>query len=295
MSYNALMQQSSYLGLSTAGFHRVAYTEWGGEAAPTVVCAHGLTRNGRDFDRLAGALESAGRRVVCPDVVGRGDSEWLPDGGLYTYPQYLADMTALIARLDRPAVAWVGTSMGGLMGMMLAAQPGSPIERLVMNDVGPFVPAAALEHIAGYVGEDPSFADLAALEVGLRERYAAVGPLSDADWRHLATHGARTKADGTLGFAYDPAIGAALAAGPIEDVDLWALWDRVTCPVLAIRGGISDLLTAEVAAEMSRRGPQARVVEVAGVGHAPMLMSDDEIATIRAFLDEGASAGSYHA
>ena len=170
------------------------------------------------------------------------------------------------------------------MGMMLAAQPGSPIERLVMNDVGPFVPAAALERIAGYVGDDPSFADLPAFEVGLRERYAAVGPLSDADWRHLTVHGARTKADGSLGFAYDPAIGAVFTAAPIEDVDLWALWDRIRCPVLVVRGSDSDLLTAGVAAEMAARGPKARVIEVPGVGHAPMLMGDDEIAALRTFL-----------
>ncbi len=284
--YIGLMREDSYLGLGAAGFHQIAFTDWGDPEGPAVACVHGLTRNGRDFDRLAAALADGGRRVICPDVVGRGSSDWLPRADLYGYPQYLADMAGLIARIDRPSLDWVGTSMGGILGMMLAAQPKSPIRRLVMNDVGPFVPAAAVERIAGYVGEDPSFADLAALEAGLRARYATVGALADEDWRHLATFGQRTKSDGSLGLAYDPAIGTALAAGPFEDVDLWALWDRVPCPVLLIQGMESDLLTHDIAEEMTRRGPRAQIVERPGVGHAPMLMSGEEIAAIRDFLDD---------
>ena len=164
----------------------MAYREWGApEAGRVVVCVHGLTRNGRDFDALAAALAGAGCRVVCPDVVGRGDSDWLGDPAGYGFPRYLADMTVLLARLEAEAVDWVGTSMGGLIGMMLAAQPGAPIRRLVINDVGPFIPLAALERIGGYVGRAPVFADLGAAEAYLRDVYAAMGALSDLQWRHL--------------------------------------------------------------------------------------------------------------
>ena len=172
--------------LGPHGFHRLAYWEWPGpKGARTVLCVHGLTRNGRDFDALAEAL-SATCRVVCPDVVGRGKSEWLSDPADYGYSTYLADMAALIARLDVEAIDWVGTSMGGLIGMMLAAQPGAPIRRLVINDVGPLIAKEGLERIASYVGRDPSFRDLAELEAALRVVAASFGPLSDAQWRHLA-------------------------------------------------------------------------------------------------------------
>src|SRR5258708_7287546 len=157
------MNQRSLLGLGPRGFHRLAYVEWGEACSGTVICAHGLTRNGRDFDRLAASLAGA-RRVVCPDMAGRGRSGWLADAADYGYQQYCADMNALIARLGVEAVDWVGTSMGGLIGLMLAAMPESPIRRLVLNDIGPFIPKAALERMAGYVGKDPAFADRAALE-----------------------------------------------------------------------------------------------------------------------------------
>src|SRR5258708_7125512 len=172
--------------LGPHGFHRIGYVEWAGPpGARTVLCVHGLTRNGRDFDVLAEALARRWR-VVCPDVAGRGKSEWLSHGEDYAYPLYLADMTALIARLDVAEIDWVGTSMGGLIGMMLAAQPGTPIRRLVVNDVGPLIAKEGLERIATYVGEDPSFPDLAALEAYQRRVAASFGQLTDAQWHHLA-------------------------------------------------------------------------------------------------------------
>lgn len=278
------MKVRRILGLGARGFHRICYAEWGSSEAPrTVVCVHGLTRNGRDFDRLAADL-SQNWRVVCPDVVGRGRSDWLADPAGYGYPQYCADMVTLIARLDVPSVDWIGTSMGGLIGMMLAAQPRSPIRRLVLNDVGPVVPKAALERIASYVGRDPRFASLGELEAYLRKVHAPFGDLSDADWRHLALRGYRRLEGGQFGLAYDPAIGDAFKTGTIEDVVLWPIWDAITCPVLVLRGASSDLLLPETAAEMARRGPKATVVEIAGAGHAPALMSPDQIAIVRDWL-----------
>lgn len=280
------MRQGAVLGLSPAGFHRVAYTEWGDPAnSRVVVCCHGLTRNGRDFDALAADL-ARDFRVVCPDIVGRGASDWLKDPAHYGYPQYCADMSVLIARLAVPDLLWVGTSMGGLIGMTLAAQTGSPIRRLVINDVGPFVPKAALLRIADYVGLDNRFSSLDAVENHLRKVLAPFGPLTDAQWRHLVEHGHRRREDGTFALAYDPAIAGNVKLA-VQDWDLWALWDRVSCPTLVIRGAQSDLLLPETAAEMTQRGPHAECVTWEGMGHAPALMAPEQIAAVRQWLTQG--------
>jgi pimeloyl-ACP methyl ester carboxylesterase len=267
------------------GFHRLAYTEWPGPKpdAPVLLCVHGLTRNSRDFDALAQALSSR-YRVICPDMPGRGKSEWLGVAGDYGYPVYLGDITTLIARLDVERVDWVGTSMGGIIGMLFAALPNAPIGKLVINDVGAQVPKAGIERIGAYVGLDPGFADLAAFEAALRRVHAPFGPLSDAQWRHLATHSSRRKPDGSVGFNYDPKIGEAFNQGPLNDVVLWPSWDAIKCPVLVLRGAQSDILPASAAAEMTQRGPRAKLVEFAGIGHAPALMAADQIAAISEFL-----------
>ncbi len=269
--------------LSPAGFHRLSYTEWGDAGRPVLVCVHGMTRNGRDFDTLAGAMADR-YRVACPDVVGRGRSDWLADHRYYGYPQYMADMTTLLARLDVDSVDWVGTSMGGLIGMMLAAQPNSPIRRLVINDIGPFIPGAFLARLRDYVGTDPRFDDLAMLESYLRQVHAPFGPLDDDEWRHLATHSARNR-DGGLGLAYDPAIAQAAFTGEEpEDVELWEVWERVRCPVLVLRGAESDLLLAGTVERMRASGPGCAAVEIEGCGHAPSLMPADQIAVVRDWL-----------
>ncbi|WP_421709956.1 alpha/beta fold hydrolase [Algihabitans sp.] len=273
------------LGLSQSGFHRIAYREWGQpDAARTAVCVHGLTRNGRDFDVLAVTLAEAGWRVICPDVVGRGDSDWLGDGADYGYPQYLQDMTALLARLDVEQVDWIGTSMGGLIGMMLAASGGHPVGRLVINDVGPLIPKAALERIADYVGRSWVFADRRAALEHVMKAYSGFGDLSEAQWSKLADDSLQAAPDGGFRPNYDPRIGEAFVGQPLEDVDLWPVWDRITCPVLLLRGAESDLLTAETAREMTRRGPATEIVEIAGAGHAPALLSAFERETIRDWL-----------
>lgn len=251
------------------------------DAAQTVVCVHGLTRNSRDFDQLAEAL-SADARVICPDMVGRGRSDRLADPERYVLPTYAGHMTQLIDRLGLDQVDWVGTSMGGLIGMAVAA--AGRVRRLVLNDVGPFLPKAALARIGQYLGQDHRFADLAALEAHLRVIHAGFGPLTDAQWRHLAEHSALVREDGTVALSYDPRLALAFKREPVEDVDLWPVWDRVRCPVLLLRGAGSDLLSAETAALMARRGPGATVVEIEGVGHAPALMAENQIQIVRNWL-----------
>lgn len=281
------MKPRSLPVLAPTGFLTLAYYEWEGPpGAPTVICIHGLTRNGRDFDTLAEAL-AQNCRVACPDLPGRGASDWLDDGAGYSFPFYLAVAAALFARLDTTAVDWVGTSMGGLIGMLFAGLPGAPVRRLVLNDIGPFLPKAGLERIGRAVGGDPAFSSRDELEAHLRRVHAGCGPLGDAQWRQLAVHSGRTRGDGRLGLAYDPKIGEAFRAAPLQDIDFWPFYDRLRCPTLVLRGAESDLLRAEDAAAMARRGPAARVVEFPGVGHAPALMAPDQIAAVRDFLVAG--------
>jgi pimeloyl-ACP methyl ester carboxylesterase len=274
-----------FLGLSPAGFHRVRYLEWGAtDGRPTVLCVHGLTRNAHDFDQLAERLARR-YRVIAVDVVGRGGSDWLKDPAHYTYVQYQADMNALIARLDVERVHWIGTSMGGLIGLFMAASANAPLASLFLNDVGPAIPKAALQRIADYVGLENRFSSLDAFERNLRKVHAPFGPLTDEEWAHLVRHGHRTLPDGSYAPAYDPAIAENVKKG-VADIDLWAVWDRISVPTLVFRGAESDLLSAATAQEMSRRGPRARVAELAGIGHAPALMAEDQIALIESWLAE---------
>jgi pimeloyl-ACP methyl ester carboxylesterase len=270
--------------LGPSGFHRLAYREWEGPAgAPTLLCVHGLTRNSRDFDVAAAAL-SAHYRVICPDMPGRGMSDYLNDPAQYSYPLYLADLAQLIARLDVESLDWLGTSMGGLIGMMMAATPGSPIRRLALNDIGALVAKAGLERIASYVGLDPKFDTLDALADAMAANFTGSDQLPRATILKLAEGAARRLPDGRYGLAYDPHIGDAFKATPPQDVDLFPVYDRITAPTLLLRGAVSDLLPREVAEEMTRRGPKATLVEFAGVGHAPWLASEDQIAPLRAFF-----------
>ncbi|MGH7089603.1 MAG: alpha/beta fold hydrolase [Stellaceae bacterium] len=279
------MIERSLVCLGPHGFYRMAYVEWPSprSARRPILCVHGLTRNGRDFDALAAAL-GKDAPVFCPDMAGRGQSEWLEHAEDYAYSTYLGAAAALLARLGASEVDWIGTSMGGIMGMMLAALPGSPICRLVLNDIGPLIPAAGLVRLATYVGSDPIFADAAALEADLRRIAQPFGPLSNDDWRHLARISTRVRSDGSLGYAYDPRIGNALR-GEAKDIDLWATWDAIMAPTLVLRGAQSDLLRREDARAMTERGSRAKLVELPGIGHAPALLAADQIALIREFLD----------
>lgn len=276
---------------SRKGLHRIAYVEWGDPRNRDVLlCVHGLTRSGRDFDDLARAL-SGQFRVVCPDLAGRGDSDRLADPMLYGVPQYVADMVTLIARIDCEAINWVGTSLGGLVGMALAAQPGNPVKKLVLNDAGPVVSRASLERIGAYVGAVPEFPTLEMADKYVRTVSAPFGPHSDAQWRSLTEHWVRQLPDGRWRPHYDPRIAEAFRASIPEqgDLEAWELYDAIRCPTLVLRGERSDLLSRETAAAMASRGPKASVAEIAGVGHAPTLMHADQIALVREFLLQGDS------
>jgi pimeloyl-ACP methyl ester carboxylesterase len=273
---------------SPAGLHRIAYREWGDPRNRDVlVCVHGLTRSGRDFDELARTL--CGQfRIVCPDIAGRGESDRLADSKHYTWAQYMADMVTLIARLDVEAVNWVGTSMGGFVGMALAAQAGSPVKRLVLNDAGPVIAKGALERIATYVGQTPTFATLDEAEKYIRTIAAPFGPHTEAQWRFLTEAWVRRSDDGSWRPHYDTRIAELYRATmPEKDLEIWHIYDTVRCPTLLIRGEHSDVVSRQTAAEMARRGPKAKVVEVKGVGHAPTLLNPSQIAIVRDFLLEG--------
>jgi pimeloyl-ACP methyl ester carboxylesterase len=279
------MRQHTVQCLSPGGLHRMAYVEWGDAENPRVlVCVHGLTRNARDFDFLAKSL-SQHYRVVCPDVVGRGRSNWLRIKDHYQLQQYAADMVTLIARLNVEEVHWVGTSMGGLIGMALAAQADTPITRLVLNDVGPVISAAAVKRIGEYVGQMPEFASFKDAEQYIRLVSAPFGKLTDAQWKHLTEHVTRQKADGGFELVYDPGIAEPFrkAMGD-EDVSLWPLYDAIRCPTQVVRGAQSDLLSHEICLEMGGRGPKAMIAEIPGVGHAPMFLDEAQVAVVREFL-----------
>jgi pimeloyl-ACP methyl ester carboxylesterase len=278
------MNERSLLAVAPHGFYRMAYLEWPGpDAGRPILCVHGLTRSNRDFDALAAAL-AAHARVFCPDMPGRGKSDWLSLTADYAYPTYVSAIASLLARLDVSEVDWVGTSMGGIIGMMVASLPGNPIRRLVLNDIGGCIPAEGLQRLSGYVGTDPSFADPSGLEADFRRNAAPFGPLTDAQWHYLARVSTRQRPDGTYGYNYDPRIGDAFRQGEPKDVDLWPIWDAIKVPTLVIRGAESDLLRHDDAVAMTQRGPCARLVELPGIGHAPALMADDQIALVRDFL-----------
>ena len=274
--------------LDTGGLHRMAYWEWGDPAnARVLVCVHGLSRQGRDFDGLAQAL-NAEYRVVCPDVVGRGRSDWLADPMGYQIPAYVADMVTLLARLDANELHWLGTSMGGLIGMGLAALPQSPITRLVLNDVGPTIEPDALARIDSYLGLPMHWATLDEAADYLLSISRGFGTHTREQWLTLTRP--MVVADGAgLKPHYDPHIAVPFRAMKPEAVAfgqamLWRSYDAITCSTLLLRGADSDLLTRETALEMTRRGPQARLHEFAGVGHAPMLVVPGQVSAVREFL-----------
>jgi pimeloyl-ACP methyl ester carboxylesterase len=278
---------------SPAGLHRMAYKEWGDpDNTRVLVCVHGVTRVSDDFDHLARAL-CEHYRVVCPDVAGRGRSERLRRPELYTVPQYVDDMVTLVARAtandDAGTVHWFGTSMGGLIGMVLASLEGSPIRKLVLNDIGPVLNEEAMRRIGDYIGQDlrfPSFEEGAAF---VREVSLSFGRHSEQEWHKLARDVLRKDADGQWVRHYDLGLAHAFRALTPEkarddQVALWEAYDKIACPTLLVRGAQSDLLSHETAQRMTARGPRPALVEIPDVGHAPTFVHDDQIAIARQFL-----------
>ncbi|MDP2369577.1 alpha/beta fold hydrolase [Rhodoferax sp.] len=279
------------------GGHRMAYWQWGDAGAGHVVlCVHGLSRQGRDFDVLAQALcaqSATPLRVVCPDVAGRGSSDWLRDPMGYQLPSYAADMLALLAELKPDTLDWVGTSMGGLIGMVVCGQPGLPVpvRRLVLNDVGPVIQWQALQRIGQYLGETGRFACVEQAADAMRAISTTFGPHTPAQWLALSQPMVRPVNDGSgaLTLHYDPAIAVPFgsvtqASAEQGEAMLWQLYDAITAQTLLLRGAQSDLLSHDTAQAMTQRGPQARLVEFAGVGHAPTLVQPDQVEAVAAFL-----------
>jgi pimeloyl-ACP methyl ester carboxylesterase len=283
--------------ISPAGLHRMAYKQWGDPANPRVlVCVHGVTRVGDDFDALAESLSDV-YRVVCPDVVGRGRSERLRNPMFYAIPQYVSDMVTLVARVTGVPgsaargnqVDWFGTSMGGLIGMVLAGQPDAPIGKLILNDIGPTLDPLAMKRIATYIAQDLRFDSFEQGARFVRDVSASFGVHTEAQWHKLAADVLRQGEDGSWVRHYDMALSAPLQASTPESAQagqaaLWAAYDGITCPTLLVRGALSDLLSAATASEMLARGPKPQLVEIADTGHAPTFVNPAQIAIARRFL-----------
>jgi pimeloyl-ACP methyl ester carboxylesterase len=279
--------------ISPAGLHRMAYKEWGDpDNQKVLVCVHGVTRVGDDFDSLARAL-SDHYRVVAPDVVGRGRSGRLRNPQLYQIPQYVSDMVTLVARVtansDGGTVDWFGTSMGGLIGMGLASLPDNPIGKLVLNDIGPTLDPAALQRIGDYIGQDLRFKSFAEGAAFVREVSASFGEHTEEQWHKLAADVLRENAEGQWVRHYDmglaePMRGATPEKAKADEAALWAIYDAIRCPTLLVRGANSDLLSRATAQAMLARGPKPQLVEIPNTGHAPTFINADQIAIARKFL-----------
>ncbi|GLQ33927.1 alpha/beta hydrolase [Amylibacter marinus] len=277
-------------GLSFQGFHRIHYTDWNNrpdiQDQDTLVCVHGVSRNGRDFDYLAERMMDQ-YRVVCPDMVGRGESDHLLTHKGYDYLQYNADMNAVLARLDVGKVDWVGTSMGGIIGMVFASLPQSPIKKLVLVDVGPEISRDSLLKIGEYIGLAGEFKTREALKEYMREIYKDFYPLSEDDLDHMFEHAAVRTKQGKFKLRMDPAIGDAFREDiSLFDVDMWETWDNISCPVLIVRGKESQFFSQETAKEMLTRGPETTLIEMEHAGHTPTLRNDEQVDPIRKWLLE---------
>jgi pimeloyl-ACP methyl ester carboxylesterase len=260
----------------------LAYLDHGaGAGGPPVFCVHGLTRNSRDFDSVIARL-APHRRVLAVDVAGRGGSSWLPDKQLYNNATYVQHLLKLLDQLKLDQVDWIGTSMGGLIGMAVAASVPGRIRRLVINDIGPFIPKASLARIAGYMGVAHAWPDIETAERHFRTHSAPFGPLTDAQWRHLTETSVRRHNGGFLP-AYDPAMADAFKGVEPADINLWPLWAEIRQPILLLRGADSDLLLRPTALGMVARG-DVTLREFPGMGHAPSLLADDQLDAISSWL-----------
>lgn len=274
-----------YFGLSNEGFHRNYYRAWGDpNSEETIICVHGVTRLSRDFDTLAKEL-SKNYRVICPDIVGRGYSDWFGNAQNYNFQQYCADMNSLIAHLNVHKVHWIGTSMGGLIGMILSAMSQTPIESLILNDVGPDLKRVELQSLGKYIGKAPIFSTQKELFDYYKETYQAFGYLPDKQWKEMALY-STFKEDYGYRIHYDPKIGDAFRKNySFYNFDLWKYWDEIDCPSLLIRGELSTFFTENTAEKMCARGSDVQFQRVKNIGHAPRLNSKKEIDFIKNFYE----------
>lgn len=267
------------------GKRLLAYTEWGNPNNKDVLfCVHGLSRNARDFDYLAHAL-SDDYRVICIDIAGRGNSQWLSDKNRYTYDTYVQDCVTLLQELDIARVDWLGTSMGGLIGMLIAHQYPQLIRRLILNDIGPHIPSASLRRIIKYVQNTRKYETLDGIHAMLRIKLSTFGIKEDEHWGHMLKHSVMQADEGHYLFNYDPAIiKKPLPGQEIPDIELFEIWHDVPHPTLVLRGKDSDVLKPETAQAMLVTGPEPQLIEIEGVGHAPALMDEYQIGLVRNWL-----------
>lgn len=280
-----MFAEKQFQSTNPEGTHTITYSEWTGDPARTVICVHGLSRNGRDFDWLAKALAADGHRVICPDMPGRARSAGFGNPAFYNNAQYTADCLQLVKHLGVDKVDWVGTSMGGIIAMLMAAQDNHPLRRVVINDIGPFIPKSAIEDIKLYVSQNPAFVTWDDYYAAFLKRMASFGLQTDEQKDYLARTSLQMTPEGHYKLAYDVNIVAGLqAAVELTDIDLWPFWEKMTMPLLVLRGAESNILSAETLEKM-KVGKDMQSVTFPEVGHAPALMNDEQINIIRTFLN----------
>jgi len=276
--------QHFYWGLSPQGFHKLAYVEWGDKENPNVlICTHALTRNSRDFDYLARALQK-NYRIICPDLIGRGKSDYPGNALVYNFPQYMSDMVALLARTGVEKVHWLGTSLGGIIGMMLAAQPFSPIKSLILNDVGMIVPSLALQRIGTYARNNHGFSSFEDAKSYFQTVLSPMGALDSEKWSHITKYSTLASTTEALRLAYDPAIGESFLNQPTPTLHLETYWQSIQCPILVLQGEHSDFLPPDILTKMLYFQPKAKVITLPECGHAPSLMEPYQIGLIEEWL-----------
>ncbi|MFK7838917.1 MAG: alpha/beta fold hydrolase [Bdellovibrionales bacterium] len=282
--------EKTVIGKTQSGPHNIAYQDWGQPGNPPVFCVHGLTGNSFDFDFLAADLVRHGYRVISITLVGRGKSDFLNDPMDYNYSHYIKDIFAVLdaENLNTPnSLDWIGISLGGLLGMHIAAMENSPIQRLILNDIGPVVPEAALNFIHEVIKVPYHFENLDALELRMRQtRGLSWGPVTDEQWTHMAQHNHRLLDDGNYSYAYDPRIAVVFEHAPIGDVDLWEVWNAISCPILLIHGKKSLLLTKKIIKAMRKTDTDFDLLTLKKCGHAPSLMAPDQILAITEWLEK---------
>lgn len=275
-----------FWSLTTQGFYKSAYVDWGEiDNKDVLLCVHGLTRNSRDFDYLAKDLQQS-CRVVCPDLLGRGESDYPGNPHVYNFAQYLTDMVAFLARIGAPKVHWLGTSLGGIIGMMLAAQPNSPIKSLILNDVGMIVPSMTLQRLQTYARNDHVFLSFHEAKSYFQTVLSTFGITDDVLWNHITQYGIKRDDQGHFRLAYDPAIGQAFINEPSPSLHLETYWQAIECPILVIRGEQSDLLLPDIITKMLYLQPNTKVVTLPHCGHAPSLMIPEHIQVVKDWLQQ---------